>query len=552
MSKNLLYFASIGLGATLFTSSATTAGPANHPTESPSVSECFAAVPRCNQGLLRQVNEPCGSGNFLTRYTCESPSGSSLPIKSAHEETELSQRRAQSFANTQRTAAYDTRQAGDGDCAYSEGIGSQYGCKKTNTYVRGAEISNQATQIAGSAATQLAGGAAITKAQNAGTQSAALEGAASTQKTAAQLQMSTGILNSTLGILQLQQAQKHKKNEAAMDRLSKTQLTANGNSLTATAGNQNIANGTLNGYEIQQAFQKRAQEINSTPGLDPATKQAMIERERLAAQERFSRVNRNAAQEQSKAGETASGGGTTSLITGLTQMMNGVIGLKSAKEMKTAAKNLQNVENLGNRLPGFDNLPSGDATAPNQNSSILGNGTSTSTDESAATDEGSLTNNKPLDEPFNPDGLGGGDVANAPPAAPFRPKEGGGPSGGGGGGGLGGGSTQAAAKSEEEGGGAAYSEMVRNSGVASAAGSAPVGGGGGSGANSNGPDLAGLLKQFLPNQEDANKPRNGGIEVFGRQIAQESPPSLLGRDACIFCRIHDKMVEKATKGYVGN
>ena len=76
-------------------------------------------------------------------------------------------------------------------------------------------------------------------------------------------------------------------------------------------------------------------------------------------------------------------------------------------------------------------------------------------------------------------------------------------------------------------------------------------GGGGGVAAERGPDLSGLLAQFLPKKEE-EKNGNGILDFGGnRGLASEGPISLLDRNANIFDRIHETYQDKNRRGRVG-
>jgi hypothetical protein len=76
------------------------------------------------------------------------------------------------------------------------------------------------------------------------------------------------------------------------------------------------------------------------------------------------------------------------------------------------------------------------------------------------------------------------------------------------------------------------------------------GGGGGGGGAEKGPDLSGLLAQFLP-KKDEEKPGNGILDFGGRNPASDGPISLLDRNANIFDRIHETYQDKNRRGRIG-
>lgn len=313
--------------------------------------------------------------------------------------------------------------------------------------------------------------------------------------------------------------------------------------------------------QAQTEFQMRQQRY----AMEMARrKQGMNTKER-AIQSDLRRIGaRVAGEQQSTAGE-AEAGGIQSLTTGLGQITTGSLNLYSADQMRDAANNLRSAESSANHiaLPTFGELPQGQAIAPRPANVITGSGTvSSGLGSESEASAGDLTSEEENDlangfgDPLPPQ-TDADEIALGPPAEPFKTgTTPGGGGGGGGGGGLGGGATTAPATAGNDAEPSArYAELNRNSaGYAGGGGGyASMGGGGGGGGGGNGPDLSGLLAQFLPNKEEESRSGNSILDFGGRRnTAGEQPVSLLDKKINIFHRIHETYQEKTRKGAVGN
>jgi hypothetical protein len=267
-------------------------------------------------------------------------------------------------------------------------------------------------------------------------------------------------------------------------------------------------------------------------------------------------LGRKGANEQGAMASQAMAGAMTSLITGAVQTTQAIFNLKGAKQLEEAARKLDKLANQAPPVPIFTplapaNLQPGDALAPGGGQSLnpgTGNGQASTDDETqdGPTDFGNLGDPTGREQENNPDpGPTGGEfVAGAPP--------GGGGGNGGGFGGVGGASTSPSSGGDSE---APQAKMADSGSRSSYEGNGgtfgAAAGGGGVGAD-RGPDLSGLLAQFLPKAEDAQGNKGITNMDFGsRGLASEAPISLLDRTANIFDRIHETYQEKNRRGRVG-
>jgi hypothetical protein len=264
---------------------------------------------------------------------------------------------------------------------------------------------------------------------------------------------------------------------------------------------------------------------------------------------KMSKIGGNAVAEQKAVSGAALASGMQSLVTGLTQTINGGFNLKGASQLEQAANTL---DKIANQVPttSFTPLAPGavtpsDALAPGSGTALNPSTTTAAADTAVdaptggfgdlAPPSGSAPDTTPTGAP-SPDAF----VAGGTPGAP---------GGGSGGGGIGGASTSPAQADQGE-PQAQLASQGRGGDYGGGGGSfgAP-GGGGGVGAD-RGPDLSGLLAQFLPQKKDEEARGNGILDYGGRQPASEAPISLLDRSANIFERIHETYQDKNRRGRI--
>jgi hypothetical protein len=470
-------------------------------------------------------------------------------------EVELSQRKDDEKFDRRAVA-----NEGDSDCAYSSGVDAKYSCRGTRTLIEGARLSNTITQVGGSVATSFAGQSAQRQAMEQGTQSAALRGAASTQRTAGQIQVVSGALNTVMGVVQMQRNLKHGGSGKAFNQAMNAQvvgdvgLSGDGRS----SGSQGYVSSTNSLaqkiIESGDGMNNRSRALNNaTDAYSMAMRQKAFDEKKSDIKRDVKFIGRQASQEQAMMAHDAGAGGMTSLATGMVQMISGGFNMKGAGQLEDAARKLDKLANLA-PTPTFvplapSDLRPGDALAPGSGQS-LNPGTSTQTAAGEQTDEPVPDFGKPWGDPIGklqdtdpaPGPTGGGFTASAPP---------GGGSQGGGGGGVGGASTSPATGGESE-PVAKMADQGRTPNYESGGGTfGAAGGGGGVGAD-RGPDLSGLLAQFLPKQGDVSDEGIKRMDFGGRGLASaEGPISLLDRNANIFERVHETYQEKNRRGRIG-
>jgi hypothetical protein len=474
-----------------------------------------------------------------------------------------------------------TKEADNTDeCSRSVGFSGDYGCGGTRTLIEGAKVTNAVTQAAGSVATAVAGQNGQQKAMAEGTQSAALQAAADTQRTSGQIQVGTGAINTLLGAYQLTKSFGHKSNANEIKRASsadsinvvgynkkdgtldraqdnhKGKGTSENQSGYLTSGNEKTRN-AIEAFNLQGEISPTLA-VNAPKGTADYEKQlaarsGAVDAKYHEAKSILGSVGRGAQAEQKNIANEALASGMLSITTGATQLISGGFNLAGANELEKAARNLKQAENTVGPTTGFQPLGPGnvgpaDALAPRTPDSITPSNLQAQAE--ASEDE---AKEPPVGGLGDPTGkLADNNLKDAgPQAGKFNSKDpsaGGGA--GGGGAGLGGGGGTSAAPKEPEEAAAKMADSARGSGYEGGGGYAATGGGGGGGAD-KGPDLSGLLAQFLPKDKEDTKNPNGILDFGGRSPASDGPISLLDRNTNIFERIHDTYQDKNRRGNIG-
>jgi len=431
-----------------------------------------------------------------------------------------------------------------GECANADSIGR--GCSGTKMLVQGAQISNAVTQTAGSIATQVT--AAQQMATNPQNQADLMRSAAKTQEMGGNIQMTTGTINAVLGAAQMYEHFRQKKENKEIQG-------ATGANQTCVAGESCKTADELGNTMISQVEGKwENHEIllrneNQTKTLSAETAQEMAAMRAGKTKAGVKTLGNRAVAEKSNASQEAFGSGMTSLATGANQIAQGYFNKKAAEAQMNAADSMERWQDHQNSLMLGGGLEQGDAAAPNPGTVPVGDGeysqSAFAEEDPFQETEGPTDLGPGLDPPFNGDPNG---VAPGPAPTPFRVGGNGNPIRGGGGGGLGGGSTGADSGEKDDRG----SESAGLGGVDAGyqGGSGYVGGKAGGGSKDAGMDLSGLLAKFLPKKED-DKNDDGILSYGGRDPAREMPDSILGKNANLFKRIHDRYQTRQKGGFVG-
>jgi hypothetical protein len=229
---------------------------------------------------------------------------------------------------------------------------------------------------------------------------------------------------------------------------------------------------------------------------------------------------------------------------GLFQLLSGVSAMNAARQQRDEAKKLEQADKNGNvKPPGFD--PFTADSSPNRQAATISGARG-----AQAGQNGGATDADDDDAPLAPPALPGEPdlTPTAEMKIPQPRQEGAGqPVMGGAGGALSGAATQASQGGAEGEGQPTYADAKADAMYASGGGS-----GRGRGGDDKGPDLSGLLAQFLP-QAQEEQPTNGILDFGGgREPASEGlDGSLLGSDADLFKRVHETYQDQARKGRIG-
>ncbi len=401
-------------------------------------------------------------------------------------------------------------------------------CKITDGKINTANTVNQAAQAAGVVATQISGQINYNRAASDGKMSSIHGGASKTMKTAAVMQGASGAANAVMAQQLWKRQQVHKQN---IEKL-KAQLQQYNEKLVALDAKIAAANN------------------------DPDSKTA-LEVQKTAIKTKIKKIH-GAISDQQTYMENAKTGKVGSGLQAAMQFSAAAASLTAARGEKNLQERLEQIENqgAGGQLPGWDSLaPPEGSNTPRQALAVTGGNGGTPDQHSVIDDDDAFKEDGGLGEGF---GMPVDDKLKQAPPAPggFQVGRTGGVGGGGGGSvGFGGGSVAPSQGSEGE-PGARYAENAKTVGGYEVGGGAPAGGGrggAGGGAGDSGPDLSGMLAQFLP-KEGEEEPSGPGILEYSsgdRALASESPDSLLGRHANLFDRIHQAYQEKQGKGLVG-
>jgi len=495
----------------------------------------------------------------------------------------------------------DSVRTKQGDCVISEELDAdgkrKFNCGGTKTWIEGAKIGNQVSQAAGQVVVGAMGQSAQQNAAQSGTQSGAMESAANLQAMTAKMQMGLGATNAMLGALQLQRAQKHKKNafeieteirntasqklmidrtrntgdvEMSSTGLTQTAITAFGlnnseqdisQDVTVTnkaiQDQQTLVNATVNPVQKAQ-MQSELASMRQRQTQEQRTRTKQLDERQKFVNSEISAVRAKGQAEQRAMGNTATQGGMMSAITGLQQLTNAFFGLKAANEMKKAAKSVQNLENVGGTIVGEGDPVSADSPqAPTQGGGAIigGDGTGLPVEAPQTAEEDKEKDELDLGAP-RPGGDGSTNIAlPAPTAGEFTADA---PKGGaGGGGGPAGGASVSGSGIQQEGESSARQADNKTAsssyGGGGGGGTFRQGGAAGGGDGGGGPDLAGMFAQFLPKPEEANG-KTPNILDYGTAPARlpaSMPDSLLDRKANLFERISKALLEKTQRGFVG-
>ena len=306
-----------------------------------------------------------------------------------------------------------TTKAGNADnCDTSAKIDGGYGCSGTRAMIESAKVTNVLAQTTGSVATAALGQSAAMQASEQGTQSAAMMGAATTQRTSGDIQVAAGTTNVLMGAVQLYQSLDHSSNVGKINAVTTDAKLSmdgyNGKTMTGTtqtdsglvistnavegngtsAGNGYMsaqgANGTqtdkvmrdfhlqdgdikttvaLGSKQCKDSFQQPAQQALLQSCLQRAAAQTAARSSEMSQKYTKTRnllndVGQNADNEQKKVAADAMAGAMTSMMTGAGQVVSGGFNIAAANQLEDAAKAMAGIENAA-AAPGFQPLGAG-------------------------------------------------------------------------------------------------------------------------------------------------------------------------------------------------
>jgi hypothetical protein len=523
--------------------------------------------------------------------TFQTDSTGALTTKGAGDAQTVSGSNAKSTVASSNTD--DSKYTGSDKCKYA-GIDSEnLNCNGTENLMKGAVVMDQIAQMGASAATNIAGQSAQIQAQTQGTQSAALQGAADTARMTGDAEIATGTLNAGMGAMQLQRSMHHSSNADALTADTKAGVgalqTGSGSAYTKGSINQYMGAGGIQGAALQDGTTKgdagyltgkagyaskivTQGQMDTDSGLalksvtlDAATAmktgQAKTREEQIVQRQAdydkkanimgstVKRIGSAAAGEQKAEADAAMMGGMMSMMKGLVQAGQGAANLIAANAMDQAAATLAGTGPGGSVFqPTLGNGPigPGDPLAPPGSNAISGDGanpspTAGAADAAAGPDPGGLGNGFATPQANN--------GSPGPAAGGFGADPSGGGAGGGGGG-FGGGDSTAAAQGGTDDPQAKMAAAGAGGGYDTGGTFVGGGGGGRGGGADSGPDLSGLLAQFLPKKGDEDKQKDILDFEGQRGPAGQGPISLLDKNVNIFMRIHETYQDKNRNGAV--
>lgn len=505
---------------------------------------------------------------------------------------------------------------GNNPCNNSKSLDSAVGtqmqaqCQSSQSIMTMSAITNIVGQQAAAAGQQVEGNAALTDASNQNTLVAQAEANAAMAKTAAGSELGLGGMNAGLAAYQIMTSSKHfdnvdtiKTESDAFKKASVTRSNQDGDIHAAPsnrpddgyvysdAGAQKWAQKIItkddanlteslttysptNIAKYKQDIQNLPQQIDTARASNNAVLAGQLQRqlddsktklkeEQDNQKQRDSQitsrvksmtndvksVENGASAEQASMGQSLKNSGIMSAIMAGSQMLKGGLDYMAAIQAENAAKALAAVA----ASPTVSFLPDAGAVAPPNTTNGAVTSLSPDTLVSPTPAPGALGPSGPigdLGQPFNTNttdapqgptagGFTAGNAANPPPGAPAA-------------GAAGGGGTQPAKDEAQD-----TAPKPADNRVPSLYGGGGYSGGavnGGVGAD-KGPDLSGLLAQFLPKKDDANKEKHDIMDFANRGPASASgnsePYSYLGRDVNLFQRVSERMQEKSRLGSVG-
>ncbi len=474
-----------------------------------------------------------------------------------------------------RNGIYNAQSRGNANdmCPQSATVDSgKYGCSSTMNLVQGSMMGSMMSMSAGSMATSAIGQSQKMNAMNGGTQTAALEAAANTQKTTGEMQLGIGGLNAALGALQLYKYSKHNQNARELASGGRAGVSRTENANAGNAKSEHLLSSADAGWmeaahpvgkKIVDSFGLNTQtdrvftQVTANPISQKALYDAQVaarnaegQGHRQETESRMTEIGRASANEQGMGSQAALMGGIMSMMTGSQQLMTGGASLAAAHQMQKTIDALKKgsvpiLQPLAGPTT-TGNISEGPKTF-NAPGTVSGDGSLQSQDPTTAT-PGPSGGPPNLGVGFNPNPMGSG-LPDAQTPGKFSA---GTPQGGsaGGGGVDTSGRTMAAENKQEE----PQAKLASNgTGTNYGSGGAFIGGnpgGGGKGAE-GGPDLSALMEKFLPKKDDPSKPPSS-IMDFGNNGASDNRPfSILDKNANIFERVTDTYRDKQMRGNLG-
>jgi hypothetical protein len=456
----------------------------------------------------------------------------------------------------------------DDKCAYSASYDGKWSCDSTENMGTAAMVSNQVTQMVGSAAVQMQGQKNASEAQSSGTQSGAFDAAAKSAKQAANIEAATGLLNVGMGAILVTLGMSHNKNAKKASAAAKAEVTVDqtghvtggsGSGVTASASKADTAaakggNATL--QDMAKSFGIGG-EKDSIGVLDAAMndprRAGAIKAKEAHVNRMLQGASREMAKEQNAAGKAAMTQGISSLVTGGGQLMMGMAHRSMADSLKGTSNKLKEFDGKFGTVA-MPTLAPGDGTVQSPSFGGMSAPVISAAEQSPTPEQTSALNNekdKNDDEKPLSMGLDQKGFAGLPTPGPQNFNAPGAPESGSGSGiagagiaGAGGGDGHG-----DQGPGGALPREADPRYASGNGGGYGRGGGGGAG-GSGAPDLSGMVDKLMAGQKPQEEAQKPSLEEFGRDPASEVPYSFLDKSVNIFQRVHQAYQQKAKAGRV--
>jgi hypothetical protein len=487
---------------------------------------------------------------------------------------------------TETKSSVESLATSDDKCAYSASYDGKWSCDSTENLGTTAMVSNQVTQMVGSAAVQMQGQRNAAQAQSSGTQSGAFNAAEKSARQTANIESATGLLNVGMGAILVTLGLGHKKDAKKASAAARAQVTLGqdgnvigdpgssnttprvpislpgGDQYAATSAPESkgdtaaATGGAATLRDMAKSFgiggEKDSIGVLDAPLNDPR-RQAAIQAKQAHVNRMLSGAAREMAKEQNAAGKAAMTQGISSLVTGSGQLVMSMAHRSMADSLKNTSKKLEEFDGKFGAVA-MPTLAPGDGTVQNPSFGGFTAPVISAAEQSPSPEQTAALNNekdKDEDEKPLPLGMEQKGFAGLPTPGPQNFNAPGGPDSGSGSGiaGAGIGATGDGDYRGDQGPAGALPREADPRYASGSGGGYGRGGGGGSG-GSGVPDISGVIDKLMAGQKPQEEAQKPSLEEFGRDPASEVPYSFLDKSVNIFQRVHQAYQQKAKAGRV--